>query len=526
MTSYVVPLGDGRGDTRPHLDMIRDEVEYLSHQVEGVRDLVNMIVKGPASQLGFILADDMGLGKSLEVLTVAAILFQMGRAKRILVVCPSTLKGNWEEEIALHTNFTTQVLAGTPATRLKRIETFKASTTDVLIVNYEQVVAHVKWTEAVRNEKGKITKKPHPMGPNDLDACKFDIVIYDEAHLIKNRDSARTMATLKLVAPNHFILTGSPILNNVDDLWTLLHKVDPYVWPNYWTYKNRYVVLGGYNGKQVVGVKNETELHEKLKNVMVRRLFEETMGVDKPLFIPQWVDLHPAQRKLYDEAYLENQLTIPNEPDPQAIENALVKFLRLKEICGTTASVEGYTDVSAKLDRMEELAAEVLETGKPLVIFTQFRKVLQCAADRLGRKGMDVYELHGDIAVTDRVPTVRFWSEQAAAGKPGALVAMHQVGGVGLNMTAANTGIFIDKLWVPKLNEQSWRRLARIGQDFSQPIRIFELIARKTVEQRVEQINKRKSRISSTVVDGDNSWKKELVRQMKQSGPDDDLIPD
>lgn len=474
------------GATRGKLAKIHDEVEFYAHQADGVRWI--------AKTGNAILADEMGLGKSLQALSVAAIDFERG-ATRALVVTLATLKGNWLEEIGEHTSFSAVVLEGSRAKRDKQLANFDA---DVLIVNYEQVVAHI----------------------GQLNAMGFDVAIYDEGHAIKNRTSKRTKACLKLEATRHIVVTGSPMLNNVEDLWSLLHRVNPVEFPKYWAFKQRYVVYGGFQGRQIVGVKNEKELHRKLSHVMLRRLKKDTLDLPDKQYVKVWVDLEPLQRKLYDEALEESIITLPNDPNPMQIENALVRFLRLKEICGSAGAIEGYEDASAKLDRAVELVGEVVDGGEPVVCFTQFRSVLRFLTERLKLAGVPTWQLHGHVPHAERVPLIRGWTNQAEAGVFGALCCMFQVGGVGLNMTAASKIILIDKLFVPKLNEQAVDRVHRIGADTTRPVQIFELLCRKTIEQRIERILSSKDRTFNAVVEGDqNAFKRALIAAMKE---DDD----
>lgn len=499
---------------RGSLQKIKDSVEFLPHQIVGVRKLARV----PS----FMLLDDMGLGKSLQALTVAAIAFEMGHARRVLVVCPATLKGNWAQEIEDHTNFTYTILDGTPDRRAKQIEA--ADATDFLICSYEQAVNHVAWTEPVLDKNGKVRRRSRPEGANDIDAFAPDILIVDEAHMAKNRDSKRTMATMRLPGRRTFLLTGSPVLNQADDLWTLLNRVEPMTFPNYWTYRNRYLVFGGFKGKVVVGVKNEAELRAHVDRLSLRRRFDEVFDIKQPVVVPVHVDLSDEQRRLYDEIKNEQRMTLPGELSPRDIENALVKFLRLKEVCGTTAAIdEALGDHSTKLDRTVEIIVELIEAGEPVVVFTQFRKVLECLVDRLERRRIEAFQLHGDVPQKDRIGVIRQWN-QACDITPSVICCMYQVAGVGLNMTRARKVVRIDRLFVPKLNDQAVSRCLRIGSDFSQAIQVFDITARRTVEQRIEQINKRKRKVADAISGDDPGWKRELVRAVLDN--DDDLIPD
>lgn len=474
--------------SRKPLAKIHDDVEYFQHQIDGVRQMAKMG--------SFILADEMGLGKTLQALTVGAIDFESFGAKRILVVTRASLKGNFADDIAEHTNFSWMILEGDPRQRASTLQKFDA---DVLIVNYEQVVAHVE----------------------QFNEMKFDIVIYDEAHDIKSRTSKRTKACFKLEAGRHFVLTGSPLLNQVDDLWALLHRVAPHDWPNYWTFVNRYAVFGGYKDKQIIGIKNEKELREKLTRYMIRREKKDCLDLPEKQIIQIKLDLHPEQKKLYKQAMEELIIEAPGRDTPFELENALTKLLRLKQICGTTATIPGHDDHSTKLDHAVELAQESISGGEPIVVFTQFREVLRCFDRRLKEKDVPVYQLHGDVPIPDRQQIVRNWTANAGAGAPGVMLCMVQVAGVGLTMTAANKCIFLDKLFVPKLNEQAQDRLHRIGQ--KNVVTIYELLMRGTVEQRIEQILKNKNTVFGAVITTeDTSWKKKLIEAVL----DDELSED
>jgi SNF2 family DNA or RNA helicase len=475
--------------TRKQLDRIKPTVEFYPHQVEGVRQLARMN--------NFLLADEMGLGKSLQALTVIAIDFQLGHAKKFLVVSPASLKGNWLEEIVRHTSFKPVVLDGSPAKRSAVIADFADDEYDCLIINYEQVRPHLQ----------------------ELNSIGFDAIIYDEAHYIKNPRAQRTKATQGLSAKRHFLLTGSPMLGHVNDLWSLLYRIDKNT-ENYYHFQNRYCVFGGFKDKQIVGVKNRDELYARLQKVMVRRLKGEVLDLPEKQRIVIRLDLSPLQRQLYDDIKEELRLAAPDpmSASPMEIENALTQFLRLKQVCGTPAALkfgeddEHYPDKSAKLDRAVEMIEEiVMELGERVVVFTQFRDIQSCLVERLSAKGMGSFVLNGDVPIKDRVPAVTAWS----SAPPAPMVAMLQVAGVGLNMAAASKVIFLDKLFVPKLNEQAEDRVHRIGASTTQPVQIYELQMRRTIEQRVESILRTKKQLFDDVVETD-SFKRKLYAALME----------
>lgn len=540
---------------------IKEPIEFFDHQVQGIRDMIRMG--------NTILADEMGLGKTLQMLTVMAVDFDRG-ARLAVIVTESGLKENIETEILNRTHFTVLNLPNkiSLARRKKLLEGPLGQ--DILLVGYEQVAA-VDYSEldgqtvtlefkgitykatmtsdargrvlvegsdkplSLDDAARQITKSKRTQGENAwhlddgrpvgmacwravdaINALKPDFIAYDEAHNIKNSQAERTKACLMLDAARHVPMTGSPILNQVDDLWTLLHRVAPDEYPNYWKFRNRYCVTAAAGRKTITGVKNEAELHRRLSAVMVRRLKKDCLDLPEKQYIPVVVDLTPTQRMMYDEALRDMVITIPGDPTPMEVENALTRFLRLKQICGSAGTIPGYTDESAKLDVMVTTAKEIIDSGEPVVIFTQFRQVLEFAVERLRKAGILTWQLHGDVPMAERHGVITEWEQHAKAGMPGAIVCMYQVAGRGYNMTVASKMIRIDKLWTPKLNEQAEDRIHRIGS--KETCQYFDLICKGTVERRVEQINRAKTKVHRAVVEGDETaWKRELVLALRDS---------
>lgn len=481
---------------RKSLPKIKDETNFYEHQILGVRKMAKMD--------SFLLADEMGLGKSLQALTVSAVHFNSGYAERIIVVCPATLKWNWLAEIEQFTHFTATVLDGSPKQREAQLDKFderdadENPLTDILIVNYEQVGAHLK----------------------RLNQLCFDIAIFDEAHYIKSYNSKRTVACLKLQAYWSFVLTGSPMLNRVDELWPLLHRIDPERFPSWWRFVNRFAVYGGYKDKQIIGVKNKPELNLILSDpdsgVMIRRLKSEVLDLPEKQHITTTVHLTAKQRKYYNEALNDLKVSMPEGQDDLEIENALVKFLKLKQVCGTLRALgPDFPDESAKLDAAVEEYLQLWEAGEKVVIFTQFRDVQDCFIQRLEKskefKGT-VYRLAGDVKMPDRQPIIEKWKNSK---NPDPLVAMLQVASVGLNLTVSSHAFFLDELYVPKLNEQAEDRLHRIGASKTQPIQIHHYICADTIESRIQQILRAKRKLFDSLIE-DNDYKRALMQALKE----------
>lgn len=481
---------------------LKDDVSYYPHQTSGVRQMAKMN--------SFLLADDMGLGKSLQALTVFCIDVKLGRAETLVVVCPVTLRDNWADEVTKFTRLPYTLLGQvphptkrghvktlTPAKREEQLVEFtKQIGPRILICNYEQL-ASVQHAMTIRG-------------------FRFDVAIYDECHMMKNPKAKRTQAALSVRSKRSFMLTGTPVLNQVNELWTILHRIDPQKFSKYWSFVNRYCVFGGFENRQIIGVKNEAELKKIIGAIMIRRLKNDVLDRDEPTYIQHKVSLTDDQRKLYDQ--VENELWLTdghgNEMD---VENELTKFLRLKQICNTPFAIDPiYPDSSYKLDRVTEVTQELAARGDKFVLFTQCRGTMSAMNSRLLKAGLGpVYTLNGDVPKSERQPLVKTWGSVNGFS---VILCMLQIAGVGLNMVAASECGFIDKLFVPGLNKQAVDRLDRIGQ--TRPVLVHEFITKGTIESRIEQILKAKKLLTTDIVEGGVGMRK-LIEMLKESMKDD-----
>lgn len=477
---------------------LKDEAVFYPHQIEGIRTLMK--------KRNFLLADDMGLGKSLQALTVFCGDVITGRGHICIIVCPVSLRANWANEITKFTRIpfmllgqeyspvTGRIKTLTPAGRRAQLEEFASwQTSKILILNYEQVDPHLK----------------------ELNALKAHVAIYDEAHTIKNPQAKRTKACLALKTNRSFMLTGSPVMNHVHELWPMLNKIAPDHFPNYYKFRNRYCVMGGYESKQVVGVKNRQELHAVLQQIMVRRLKKDVLDLPDVMMVDVLVDLHPNQEKLYKSVDEDFVLPDPNASG-KIIDNAMEIMLRLLQICSTPACI-GHPDDSYKLDRVVEDTLQLQEDGEKVVIFTRFRPVIAALKQRFETEGNGAYYLHGDVKQQDRQSVIDTWSKDPE-NRP--MIAMLQVAGVGLNMVASRNVSFVDRLFVPMLNKQAIDRCHRIGQDKSQPVMVRDYIAAGTIEKRVMQILRGKTKMFESVIEEVNI-RARLLEALRRSDEDE-----
>ena len=483
---------------RPALDQLapylRDGISFYRHQVEGIDWMWD--------KRSFLLADDPGLGKTIQSLVVCAIHAKLtkdttGSDSAFLIVCPSSLKRNWAAEIAKFTELDAVILNGSPIKRAEQLEQFRAiNGTKYLIVNYEQIPAHL----------------------DELRAMVFDIVIADEAHYLKTPDSKRTQAFCALAPSRRFMLTGTPILGHVDDLWVILDQVQPGEWGTFKGFVATFCVFGGHNGKSVVGVKNEKRLMEGLSLMMLRRRKEDVLDLPEVQYITRTVDLLPEQRSAYNKALKEMSLERGEGIEDEEIDGPMVRFLRLKQICSTTATVRlDGADHSGKLDLAVQDAKLITDAGEKIIAFTGFRGAMACYVNRLltALPDVPIWVLHGDVPSDSRQDVVTAWGSQPG---PAILVCITQVAGVGLNMTQARNVQFLDLDVTPANNAQAVARAHRIGAT-GDSIKVWVYEAEDTVDQRVNQIIATKQQTNDLIIEASaaanvvaSEMKKEMAR--------------
>ena len=482
----------GRGS----LKKIPDEIDFYEHQLKGIRHLARVG--------SFILADDMGLGKTLQALTITAIDFEKYGAKRVLIVTQASLKENFADDVEKFTSLTWTILDGKDkAKRSKQID--ELGDVELLVVNYEQVVAHV----------------------DELNKYKWDVIVYDEAHCIKGHKSKRTLACFKLVGGRHFLLTGSPVLNQVDDLWALLHRVAPHEFPNYYHFVNRYAVWGGYKDKQIVDVKNEQELRDRTSKYILRREKKDCLDLPDKMHVVVELEMSPLQRTIYNQVKHEKLITHDDLDEAFEVKNDMTAALRFRQVCVSPAAihmVEGkqLPDDSPKLDAIVSKIIELRIAGHSCVVFSQFRTVVELILKRLEKLGCPYARLDGSVKKEDRRSVIRSWEHATLNGDPMPIVGTYQVLGTGHNLQCASYILKADKLYVPLLDEQAEDRCQRIGQK-SQVI-IYEFRMKNSYETKIERILKQKRGVFGAVIvkdAGTDPWKKLLLAAVQEDDEDD-----
>jgi len=418
------------------------------------------------NHLGGILADEMGLGKTVQAL---AYLSARRQAQPALIVCPSSLLANWRNEAQRFTpELSVLVLEG--PSRYERFGDIAQS--DIVITSYALLQRDA--------EKYK--------------TIEFSSAILDEAQHIKNPETQNAQAAFALRARHRFVLTGTPIENSVRDLWSLMHFAVPGYLGSRSDFRERYEQPLARGPAPKV----QRRLARRMRPFLLRRKKIE-VAKDLPERIEQVLicDLSSAQRSIYDGLLREIQIGVTDGNEAAKRMKMLLGLLRLRQVCcdlrllGPDIAKEH--DQSTKLDLLEELLEEAIDGGHRVLVFSQFVKMLLLIRKRLENKSTAFTYLDGQTKNRQSVVD-RFQTEGSI---PVFLMSL-KAGGVGLNLSAADTVIHFDPWWNYAAEAQATDRAHRIGQ--TRIVTAYKLIARDTVEEKIVKLQVRKRAASEGTI--------------------------
>ena len=438
-------------------------LQLVPKQREGVEFL--------KSHRSVILADEMGSGKTAQVLTAIQ---ELGY-RRVLVVAPKIVKSVWCSEVEKWApNWNVMVLEGTKTERKHRAQD-PPEPPFILLTHYEQLGSDYTVTGSAFYE---------------LKRVEWDAIVFDEAHYLKNRHTHRFKAAKRLLMGrycNVFCLTGTPIINEPGDIWALLHLCDGKKYTSYWNWVSRHAMLVPNPFSRVpkiVGVRNPAETQHELSDYVLRRSKAEFHDLPPRTVTELLVDLTVDQRRAYREMALYGTV------GDVSTASKLAQVTRLRQLCISPELVRGETPLrGAKLDIVEELCND---SGlQQVVVFTNYRDVAQELASRV-----DGVALTGDVPDNRRHTAL----EAFRRGDYRTICMTLGVGGVGIDLSTASVAIFVDVSWSPAINAQAADRLHRPGQ--LQPVTVYVLTAADTIEDRVMRLLQRKDQFFDATVPG------------------------
>jgi superfamily II DNA or RNA helicase len=457
--------------------------------------------------LGGILADDMGLGKTIEVL--ALLLHRQQQNPNVgaptLLICPTSLLGNWEREIAKFApTLTFFVHHGNNRDRLPKV--FKPHT--IVLTTY-----------------GVIRREEEVFG-----ARAWGMVVVDEAQAIKNAGSHQAKAVRRIRAPFKLALTGTPIENRLLELWSIL----AFVLPGYLGSESHFKEHFANPIEKYRDPDAALELRQRVGPFILRRLkTDRTIIQDLPdkNEMKVYTQLSKEQAALYQARVdqMEQDLTAVKGIERRG--RILALLTHLKQICNHPSQflkqAGPYKDRSGKLERLTDMLEEVLESGDKALVFTQFKEM----GDRLQVHLKDVlgFEppfLHGGSTREQRDEMVRSFQEDADGAS--VLLLSLKAGGVGLNLTAATHVFHFDRWWNPAVEDQATDRTYRIGQ--TRNVQVHKLITMGTLEEKIDAMLESKRDLADRVVGTGEGWLTELdddaLRRLVVLEPDADIMGD
>ena len=454
------------GRTGGHLPGVR--ARLYPYQSDGVAFLAG---NGRA-----LLADDMGLGKTLQAIAAAVWLKTHAGAERTLVLCPASLKQQWAREIERFTDVPVHIVQGPAAERHPQYRRGGG----FYIVNYDLVLRD-------------LTEISAGLAP--------DLVILDEAQRIKNWRTKIATAVKRIPSRYAFVLSGTPLENRLEDLYSLMQVVDPQVLGPLWRYMVDFHITDE-RGK-VLGYRNLSELRRRLAPVMLRR--DRRLVRDQlPERIEQRLDvpLTPAQRELHGSA-LSAAASLaaiaqrrPLTPTEQNRFMAALQQARMA--CDAAGLVDKHSEGSPKLDELTTLLEELcVQSGLKAVVFSQWEQMTRMVEQRVRDLGLDCVRLHGGVPTAARGALMDRFREDDSVR----VFISTDAGGVGLNLQTASVLINLDVPWNPAVLEQRIARVHRLGQ--KQRVQSILMVAADSYEERVLAMVQGKRALFDNVVDPD-----------------------
>ncbi len=435
---------------------------------------------------GGILADDMGLGKTVQALSFVDYFRNQHGSIKALVVCPTTLIYNWENEIKKFTPELTYRIHHGPARTRSREEIVDH---DVTITTYGTLRSDIKLLMSVN----------------------FDYVILDESQAIKNPASKVTKAACLLNATNRLCMSGTPLQNNTFDIFAQMHFLNPGMLGTMEFFRQEFAIPIDKFGEQ----DRKDHLRKILYPFILRRTKEQ---VAKDLPEKQemilWCEMEDEQRKIYDAYRNDFRDKILGTIQEQGIQRSQLTILqglmKLRQICDSPAILneeEKFENHSIKLDELAREITENISNHKALV-FSQFLGMLALIRGKLDELGVKYEYFDGSTSAPDREKAIQSFQNDDTVR---VFLISLKAGGVGLNLTAADYVYIVDPWWNPAVEQQAIDRTHRIGQ--TKNIFAYRMICRDTIEDKILQLQDKKRALAKDLIADDSSFVKSLSRE-------------
>ena len=433
------------------------QAELRDYQKKGIQWLQMLHHYG----LGGILADDMGLGKTLQ--TIAFLSSQVQADTSVLILAPSGLIYNWADEF--------QKFA--PDLDVAVVHGLKSHRESILAENHQIYVT----SYATFRQDSEIYR--------DL---SFDFLFLDEAQVMKNAQTKIAQSLRRFVVPSVFALSGTPIENHLGELWSIFQIVLPDLLPA----KKEFMKLSTERVAQFIKPfvmrRKKEEVLTELPDLIEVVYKNELENQQKAIYLAQLQQMQERLGQVSDSEFQRNRVEI------------LTGLMRLRQICDTPALfMEDYQGESGKLDSLRDLLVQIAEAGHRVLIFSQFRGMLDRIEQELPDLGLTSFKITGSTPSQERQEMTKAFNQ----GERDVFLISLKAGGVGLNLTGADTVILVDLWWNPAVESQAIGRAHRMGQE--QAVEVYRLVTRGTIEEKIQELQEKKKNLVSEILDGTES---------------------
>lgn len=473
ITENKLPMIDGIDNAKIIIDKFRNiynikcelpkdlNANLRDYQIEGFNWFETLDYCG----FGGILADEMGLGKTLQ--TITFLLSKKG--KKSLIITPTSLIHNWKSEME---KFAPSLKVGISHSAKKE---------------REKVIDNIDEYDVILTTYGALR--------NDLryyEEINFDYCIIDEAQNIKNPTAISTDAVKSIKAKNRFALTGTPIENNLLELWSIFD----FVMPGY---------LYGLSKFNAIFIKDESQiknLKRMIRPFILRRTKKQVIKeLPDKIERKYLVELSKEQKKIYS-TYVDDIKRKLKEKEEIRDKITILSYLtKLRQLClDPSVIIEDYKGKSAKTDACLEIIKEYAAINNKILVFSQFTSVLKNIGEKLSKNNIEYCYLDGQTKAENRIKLVNEFNE--SNDKKVFLISL-KAGGTGLNLTSANTVIHFDPWWNPSVENQASDRAHRFGQ--KEVVEVIKLIAKGTIEEKIVMLQESKKALIDDIIDGNLS---------------------
>ena len=450
------------------LPKLQVKADLRDYQETGVKWLSMLDKYG----FGGILADDMGLGKTLQ--TISFLSSRIDDSKKVLILAPSSLIYNWSDEFAKFApHLDVAVVYG-----LKNVR--------------DELIA----------EKHQITITSYASFRQDVEEYRdnhFQYLILDEAQVMKN-DQTKIAQYLRDFEVEHtYALSGTPIENNLGELWSIFQIVMPGLLPS----KKEFLKLPA------------EKVARYIKPFVMRRKKEDVLQELPDLIeVAYRNELADSQKTIYLALLKQMQDRIIHATEDE-INRSKIEILsgliRLRQICDTPKLfMEDYDGESGKLESLRELLEQIQDGNRRVLIFSQFRGMLDIIESELDKMGMESFKITGSTPAKERQDMTTAFND----GQRSAFLISLKAGGVGLNLTGADTVILVDLWWNPAVEAQAIGRAHRIGQERN--VEVYRMITRGTIEEKIQELQESKRNLVSTILDGAEAKSSLSVEEIRE----------